>query len=720
MKKLLIIFSFLFVSSSLLFAQTDIADARTYAQGATVTITGTVTSGPSLGGIRYIQDATAGIGFYDPGVTGTWDVGYNVTITGVMGAFNGAIQIVNSTSAVVNNMTDPEPTPQVLLPTEIGPANESELIKVEDVTFADQGGVFGSGTYSFQNGSGQSSVIYIRGGHPLEGTLIPLGTVNLTGISAQFNGAPQMLLRDANDMEISASFFVTTDVNQSNITTSSFDIDWETNLPGVPHARYGLTESYELGSQSFGGMTTAATGTLSGLTDATIYNVQAYSVDGADTAWAANRVYSTQSLSTGEIKVFFNFPVDVSVSTGTNAKYLSPSSILDSMIYLIDNAQQTIDVAVYNNNRNDLAAALLAAHNRGVTVRYVYNLGTLNSAINPPPAYNTFGVNPTNLMHNKFMVVDAELEDDSWVLTGSMNWTDNNVADDPNNLIMIQDQAVARTYVKEFNEMWGGSGPSPGIFTSLSGEFKKDDTPHQFIVNGNPFEVYFSPSDNTTIEIADEIDAATTSVDFALLSFTNNTLGGAVAGAFFAGLDVRGIIESTSDAGTEYDYFVSIGLPIQDHPESYQLHHKYVVIDDAVVATGSHNWSNSAENSNDENTVIVHDPVIANQYTQEFTARWLGMNTGIPFVGGYDNFEVSFFPNPATSFTQIEIDSKTSETVTLMVIDSKGSILSERNLEVFEGKHQYDFNLNTLSPGTYFIGFKLSEFGVARKLVVVK
>src|SRR5204862_539998 len=50
--------------------------------------------------------------------------------------------------------------------------------------------------------------------------------------------------------------------------------------------------------------------------------------------------------------------------------------------------------------------------------------------------------------------------------------------------------------------------------------------------------------------------------------------------------------------------------------------------------TGSHNWSSAAENSNNENTVVVHDFDVTNQYLQEFTARYYQF-------GGGDSVRVS-------------------------------------------------------------------------------
>jgi phosphatidylserine/phosphatidylglycerophosphate/cardiolipin synthase-like enzyme len=43
---------------------------------------------------------------------------------------------------------------------------------------------------------------------------------------------------------------------------------------------------------------------------------------------------------------------------------------------------------------------------------------------------------------------------------------------------------------------------------------------------------------------------------------------------------------------------------------------------DPFVITGSMNWSANGEDTNDENTLIIHDAAIANQFYQEFAARY--------------------------------------------------------------------------------------------------
>jgi phosphatidylserine/phosphatidylglycerophosphate/cardiolipin synthase-like enzyme len=48
------------------------------------------------------------------------------------------------------------------------------------------------------------------------------------------------------------------------------------------------------------------------------------------------------------------------------------------------------------------------------------------------------------------------------------------------------------------------------------------------------------------------------------------------------------------------------------------MHHKVMIIDRSIVITGSYNFSNSAEERNDENVVVIHNAEAAAQYLGEF------------------------------------------------------------------------------------------------------
>ncbi len=60
-----------------------------------------------------------------------------------------------------------------------------------------------------------------------------------------------------------------------------------------------------------------------------------------------------------------------------------------------------------------------------------------------------------------------------------------------------------------------------------------------------------------------------------------------------------------------------------------KLHHKFAVIDNKTVITGSFNWSPSAAHTNDETLLIIHSPLVAKHFTREMDRMWRGAELGI-------------------------------------------------------------------------------------------
>ena len=51
------------------------------------------------------------------------------------------------------------------------------------------------------------------------------------------------------------------------------------------------------------------------------------------------------------------------------------------------------------------------------------------------------------------------------------------------------------------------------------------------------------------------------------------------------------------------------------------MHNKVMIVDDATVVTGSFNYTWSAEHKNAENLLVIHDPALAAEYTQNWNTR---------------------------------------------------------------------------------------------------
>ena len=710
------------------FAQISIEDARQMEIGQTVTIQGIAISGAEFNKIRYIQDGTGGLGIY-PGddSVGDWETdiqrGDEVIVTGVLADFNGLLEINLITEYTVLSENNDLPIPIELTIDEIGESYESRLVQINNAVFDNAGDTFqGSVNYTILTDDGTINV-RVNSNSPLIGNTIPISSINVIGVLSQYNDY-QILVRDIEDLQLASDFYFTSLPEQKNITTNSFDIEWTTNVAGEGGGiRYGTTIGDWTSVEMFDNTSNFKIN-VSDLEPATFYYVQAFSSFEMEVVFSKIQLMSTASLSSGAIEIYFNHDVEEGFSNGSNANGDSYNELKDALLEKIDNANETIDLCIYNNDRNFIVDALSDAVDRGVKVRYIANEGTANNALQSTLPFPVIFVNQWNLMHNKFVIIDAENTDESWVITGSTNFTETNMENDFNNMIMIQDEALAKCYELEFNEIWGSAGDLPNESNSLYGDDKTNNTPHQFMIGGRLIENYFSPSDNVTAAIENAINTAETDLQFALLAFTKNELGWAVLNAHNDNVATRGILEAINVLESEYNYLLNNGVDIRPHSPSYQMHHKYAIIDatnpasDPIVITGSHNWSNSAEKENDENTLIIHDVDIANIYLQEFEARWAEVLTGIKTVDNIKGVQWETFPNPAIDYINIEIVSDWNEVANLTLWTIEGQLVYQKEIELAKGHQNTSIDLTKFTPSTYLAVLSIGDRQVIKKIQV--
>ena len=134
--------------------------------------------------------------------------------------------------------------------------------------------------------------------------------------------------------------------------------------------------------------------------------------------------------------------------------------------------------------------------------------------------------------------------------------------DDAQNIIEIQDKALVNAYTIEFNEMWGSNTDTPNALNSKFGAHKLDNTPHYFIINNVPVELYFSPSDGTTNKIIKTLNKATGSIDFGILTFTRTDIANLLIAKKKAGIKIHGVMDNKIDQGCVFDALVASGLDV--------------------------------------------------------------------------------------------------------------------------------------------------------------
>lgn len=743
-----------------------------------VTVRGIVTVGMQFNNPAYIQDVSGGIAVFDNAFASTRQIGDEVTVTGTITQFNGLTELervtVHQVHSTGNNVTPLVVTASQLRGDTVSAVEQYEglLVKMRRVRVLDQNNLsvatWGSNVNYKLIDATDTVTVRIDGHTDIAGTAAPPGEFDIVGVVGQFiNTSPyiggyQILPRSRSDI-LTRGPIILVDPLESNITPTSLVLSWQTQNTGTSHVRCGRTAAYELGVRSGVGQTTNHAITLDNLTPATMYTVQAFSVSGTDTSFAAPRVVSTASQgSTGQINVYFNNTVDASLARYGTAN--AQTNLVQKLLDRINAATVSIDCAVYSLSGTvgqSIANALISANRRGVKVRMIVekeNLIPRSDGTIPgtKAVFDSISAKSTipwiaddydaanagvGLHHNKFFVFDYRggAADKIWVWTGSWNPTDPGTESDMQNAIEIQDKALAGAFTAEFNEMWGSDTDTPNAAQSRFGARKTDNTPHIFTIGGVPVECYFSPSDRTTSKIINTLNKAQHSIHVAMLTLTRTDIAGVLKTKKDAGVRVRGVLDNGTDSGSQYSFFQQNGIDVRLDPNpTALLHHKYAVIDAdrassttaQYVITGSHNWTSAAENSNNENTLIIFDNRIANHYLQEFSARYQeagGSQIVIVKVEDVAGSAPEMFwlgqnyPNPFNPTTVISFSVGTRHVVSLRMYDILGrEVATLVNEELNPGIYRVRWDAKDQPSGVYVARMQAGGFSASMRMVLLK
>ncbi len=267
------------------------------------------------------------------------------------------------------------------------------------------------------------------------------------------------------------------------------------------------------------------------------------------------------------------------------------------------------------------------------------------------------GSKGSDLMHHKFVVVDDRL-----VIVTSANFTSSDIHGDianpystgnANNLVQIDSPQLAALFTQEFNLMWGEKSDR------LFGLKKPFRPPQQVQVGNTTIDVQFSPtsptspwSQSTNGLIAKTLATSSQSINLALFVFSDQNIANTLEQQSLHNVQIRAVIDPDFIYRPYSEALDMMGVSLSNkckyeannHPwqkaittvgvpkllKGDLLHHKFAVIDNSAVITGSHNWSEAANSSNDEALLVIHSPTVAAHYQQEFERLYAEAQLGVP------------------------------------------------------------------------------------------
>ena len=317
----------------------------------------------------------------------------------------------------------------------------------------------------------------------------------------------------------------------------------------------------------------------------------------------------------------------------------APADVAREVAEFVHGTHSTLDLALYDIRVESPAgalvlAALLAAQQRGVTIRLLFDVDHPGPIPVPPPPESTpdaiealpvetrgiAGV--PDLMHHKFAVRDSL---DVWA--GSTNWTDDSWSRQENVIVRVLGaQEIAHAYALAFEQLWA-SGTVEG-----AGQVQ----PRPVELDGHELRAWFCPGYGEALShrIAKHLGKAKRRIRIASPVLTSGPiLGTLVELVQEHRCDLAGVVDATQVADVFHQWQtngvsawkipllaqVLEGAPFsgkqstQWSPSSVHdfMHAKLVVADD-VAFVGSFNLSRSGEH-NAEDVLEIHDAAVADR-----------------------------------------------------------------------------------------------------------
>ncbi|GAA2914887.1 phospholipase D-like domain-containing protein [Streptosporangium fragile] len=315
------------------------------------------------------------------------------------------------------------------------------------------------------------------------------------------------------------------------------------------------------------------------------------------------------------------------------------------IVDFVDGARHSLDIAVQELDSEPIAQAILDARFRGVSVRVVLEQDYLLTARLPAltmrpgedetaarrrlqwgdePGSRSLEANRRILaallrcgadvkadynpaiFHQKFVVRDfrERATPTSAILSGSANFTHTDCHRNLNHIVVFHDPRICREYTAEFEQL-------------RAGRFGRDThgkVPAAYNLNGVPVKVLFAPDHAPELEIMKQMLKATRRVDFAIFTFSGSS---GIDDAMIALSEAKRTVTGAMDPGQGAQRWaathdldrarIELYFPRRS-PAFGKLHHKLMVIDEAVVVAGSFNYTAPANNFNDENIFVIGSP----------------------------------------------------------------------------------------------------------------
>ena len=141
---------------------------------------------------------------------------------------------------------------------------------------------------------------------------------------------------------------------------------------------------------------------------------------------------------------------------------------------------------------------------------------------------------------------------------------------------------------------------------------------------GPASQAYFSPDDDCPRQLIRLLGRTRRKLDICVFTITDNRVSDAIVDAQQRKVQVRIISDDDKahDAGSDIGRFKRLGIPVRSDRETSHMHHKFALLDNQQLLTGSYNWTRGAAEYNEENIILTNDDRLVARFAHVFEGLW--------------------------------------------------------------------------------------------------
>ncbi|XP_014598257.1 PREDICTED: mitochondrial cardiolipin hydrolase [Polistes canadensis] len=125
-------------------------------------------------------------------------------------------------------------------------------------------------------------------------------------------------------------------------------------------------------------------------------------------------------------------------------------------------------------------------------------------------------------------------------------------------------------------------------------------------------------------KLTNYLHCAKDTIHVCMYLFTCQILGNAILNAHKRGVVVKVIVDAGMNTVDHSQIlpFRRACIKVRTRTSDSLMHHKFVIIDNKILITGSANWTMQALFGNSENIIVTNHPVLVERFVNEFTNLW--------------------------------------------------------------------------------------------------